>query len=162
MIRRFGLPQSARRLSCSPAPWVIFGGHVILAWAMGPVVRIATRCEEPGQRSHVTAIARAKSTDATLATRPRLAAPLTAEERSGTIRRVRPVAASICRQHTAIQDRARPKRGSTQAGTTVLHNWDFNIAGVVYERGGKDLYSLSRAAASRSDGAGTRPRFPFL
>lgn len=42
-----------------------------------------------------------------------------------------------------LQDRGRPARGSHPPGTHWFYNnWDFNIAGVVYERAtGEDLYA---------------------
>ena len=71
-------------------------------------------------------------------------APLTAAERSATIRHVISARSGVYvpAAYGASQERGRPARGSHAPGTRWFYNnWDFNIAGVVYERATReDLY----------------------
>ena len=70
--------------------------------------------------------------------------PLTAAERSATIRQVISARSGVYlpAAYGASQEGRRPRRGSHAPGTRWFYNnWDFNIAGVVYERAtGEDLY----------------------
>jgi CubicO group peptidase (beta-lactamase class C family) len=70
--------------------------------------------------------------------------PLTTAERSATIRQVISARSGIYlpAAYGASQERGRPARGSHSPGTHWFYNnWDFNIAGVVYERATReDLY----------------------
>jgi CubicO group peptidase (beta-lactamase class C family) len=70
--------------------------------------------------------------------------PLTATERSATIRQVISARSGVYlpAAYGASQDSRRPMRGSHAPGTFwSYNNWDFNIAGVVYERATReDLY----------------------
>jgi CubicO group peptidase (beta-lactamase class C family) len=69
---------------------------------------------------------------------------LTATERAATIRQVISARSGVYLPgaYGASQDRRRPARGSHPPGTHWFYNnWDFNIAGVVYERATReDLY----------------------
>ena len=71
-------------------------------------------------------------------------APLTAAERSATIRQVISARSGVYlpAAYGASQERGRPARGSHPPGTHWFYNnWDFNVAGVVYERATReDLY----------------------
>jgi CubicO group peptidase (beta-lactamase class C family) len=70
--------------------------------------------------------------------------PLTAAERSATIRQVVSARSGVYlpAAYGASQDRRRPERGSHAPGTHWFYNnWDYNVAGVVYERATReDLY----------------------
>jgi len=70
--------------------------------------------------------------------------PLTAAERSATIRQVIAARSGVYlpAAYGASQDSRRPTRGSHAPGAHWFYNnWDFNIAGVVYERATReDLY----------------------
>ena len=70
--------------------------------------------------------------------------PLTAMERSVTLRQLIAARSGIYlpAAYGASQARSRPGRGSHAPGTHWFYNnWDFNVAGVVYERAtGEDLY----------------------
>jgi hypothetical protein len=70
--------------------------------------------------------------------------PLTSAERSVTIRQVISARSGIYlpAAYGASQEKGRPARGSHAPGSHWFYNnWDFNIAGVVYERAtGEDLY----------------------
>jgi CubicO group peptidase (beta-lactamase class C family) len=70
--------------------------------------------------------------------------PLTSAERSTTIRQVISARSGVYlpAAYGASQDKRRPARGSHSPGTHWFYNnWDFNIAGVVYERAThEDLY----------------------
>jgi CubicO group peptidase (beta-lactamase class C family) len=78
--------------------------------------------------------------------------PLTAAERSATIRQVISARSGIylpAAYAPTSQDR-RPGRGTYSPGTHWFYNnWDFNVAGVIYERAtGEDLYeSFNRRLA---------------
>jgi CubicO group peptidase (beta-lactamase class C family) len=71
--------------------------------------------------------------------------PLTAAERSATIRQVISARSGVYlpAAYGASQERGRPARGSHSPGTHWFYNnWDFNVAGVVYERATReDLYA---------------------
>jgi hypothetical protein len=63
--------------------------------------------------------------------------PLTAVERSATIRQVISARSGVYlpAAYGASQDKRRPARGSHAPGTYWFYNnWDFNVAGIVYER----------------------------
>lgn len=71
--------------------------------------------------------------------------PLTAAERSATIRQVIAARSGVCLPAAyapANQDSERPERGSHAPGTHWFYNnWDYNVAGVIYEQAtGEDLY----------------------
>lgn len=70
--------------------------------------------------------------------------PLTAAERSATVRQVISARSGVYlpAAYGASQDRRRPARGSHAPGTHWFYNnWDYNVAGVVYERAThEDLY----------------------
>ena len=70
--------------------------------------------------------------------------PLTPTEQAATIRQVISARSGVYvpAAYGASQERGRPKRGSHPPGTHWFYNnWDFNIAGVVYERATReDLY----------------------
>jgi CubicO group peptidase (beta-lactamase class C family) len=69
---------------------------------------------------------------------------LTAAERSATIRHVISARSGVYlpAAYGASQDRRRPARGSHAPGTRWFYNnWDYNVAGVIYERATReDLY----------------------
>jgi CubicO group peptidase (beta-lactamase class C family) len=78
--------------------------------------------------------------------------PLTATERSATIRDVISARSGVYlpAAYGASQERSRPARGTHAPGTHWFYNnWDFNIAGVIYEQAvGEDLYqSFTRRLA---------------
>jgi CubicO group peptidase (beta-lactamase class C family) len=70
--------------------------------------------------------------------------PLTAVERSATIRQVTSARSGVYlpAAYGASQDKRRPAPGGHAPGTYWLYNnWDFNVAGIVYERAThEDLY----------------------
>ena len=124
----------------------VFRGHVILA--CGDVSR---KFEAHSVRKSLvsglygTAVARGEiDLDSTLADFAiDELTPLTAAERSATIRQVISARSGVYlpAAYGASQDRA-SRRGSHSPGTHWFYNnWDFNIAGVVYERATReDLY----------------------
>ncbi len=71
--------------------------------------------------------------------------PLSATERLATVRQVISARSGVYlpAAYGASQARGRPVRGSHAPGTHWFYNnWDFNIAGVIYERAtGEDLYA---------------------
>jgi CubicO group peptidase (beta-lactamase class C family) len=153
-VRQAGFDGQALRAVCeradslhSGALMAVFRGHVILA--CGDVNR---PLEAHSVRKSLvsglygTAVARGEiNLDATLADFGiDERTPLTAEERSATIRQVISARSGVYlpAAYGASQDRRRPERGSHPPGTHWFYNnWDFNIAGVVYERAtGEDLY----------------------
>ena len=153
-VRQAGFDEQALRAVCeradslrSGAVMAVFRGHVILA--CGDVDR---KFEAHSVRKSLvsglygTAIARGEiDLDATLADFAiDELTPLTAAERSATIRQVISARSGVYlpAAYGASQDRGRPARGSHSPGTHWFYNnWDFNIAGVVYERATReDLY----------------------
>ncbi len=71
--------------------------------------------------------------------------PLTAEEKRATVRDVISARSGVylpAAYAPDSQDEERPERGSHDPGTFWFYNnWDFNVAGVIYERQtGEDLY----------------------
>ncbi len=92
--------------------------------------------------------------------------PLTPAERAATIRQVISARSGIylpAAYAPTSQDR-RPARGSHAPGSHWFYNnWDFNVAGVVYERAtGEDLYASVHAPArdaARHGGLETSRRF---
>lgn len=69
--------------------------------------------------------------------------PLTATERSARLRHVLAARSGVFlpAAYGASQDRRRPARGSHPPGAHWFYNnWDFNIAGVVYERATKEEF----------------------
>jgi CubicO group peptidase (beta-lactamase class C family) len=71
--------------------------------------------------------------------------PLTEQERGATVRDLISARSGVylgAAYAPASQDRDRPTRGSHAPGTHWFYNnWDFNVAGVIYERAtGEDLY----------------------
>jgi CubicO group peptidase (beta-lactamase class C family) len=154
-VRQAGFDAQALRAVCeradslhSGALMAVLRGHVILA--CGDVAR---PFEAHSVRKSLvsglfgTAVARGEiDLDASLAD---FAiddrTPLTAAERSATIRQVISARSGIylpAAYAPASQNR-RPARGSHAPGTHWFYNnWDFNVAGVVYERATKeDLYA---------------------
>ena len=153
-VRQVGFDGQALHAVCeradslqSGALMAVFRGHVILA--CGDVER---SFEAHSVRKSLvsglygTAIARGQiDLNATLADFGiDERTPLTAEERSATIRQVISARSGVYlpAAYGASQDRRRPERGSHPPGTHWFYNnWDFNVAGVVYERAtGEDLY----------------------
>jgi len=154
-VQQAGFDGQALRAVCeradslrSGALMVVFRGHVILA--CGDVSR---KFEAHSLRKSLvsglygTAIARGEinlnSTLADFSIDERT--PLTAAERSATIRQVISARSGIYlpAAYAPTSQNRRPKRGSHPPGTHWFYNnWDFNIAGVVYERAtGEDLYA---------------------
>jgi CubicO group peptidase (beta-lactamase class C family) len=162
-VRQAGFDDQALREVCeradslrSGALMVVFRGHAILA--CGDVSR---KFEAHSVRKSVvsglygTAVAKGEiDLDATLADfaiDDRM--PLTEMERSATIRQVIAARSGVYlpAAYGASQERGRPGRGSHRPGTHWFYNnWDFNIAGVVYERATReDLYeSFDRRLAT--------------
>jgi CubicO group peptidase (beta-lactamase class C family) len=153
-VRQAGFDGQALRAVCeradslhSGAVMAVFRGRVILA--CGDVDR---EFEAHSVRKSLvsglygTAVARGKiDPDATLADfSVDDRTPLTAAERSATIRQVISARSGVYlpAAYGASQDRRRPGRGSHPPGTYWFYNnWDFNIAGIVYERATReDLY----------------------
>ena len=161
-VRQVGFDGQALRAVCeradrlqSGALMAVFRGHVILA--CGDVNR---SFEAHSVRKSLVsalygmAVARGEiDLNATLADFGiDEQTPLTAEERSATIRQVISARSGVYlpAAYGASQDRRRPARGSHAPGTHWFYNnWAFNIAGVVYERAtGEDLYeSFARRLA---------------
>jgi CubicO group peptidase (beta-lactamase class C family) len=86
--------------------------------------------------------------------------PLTASERSVTIRQVISARSGVylpAAYAPPSQDQ-RPRRGSHPPGTHWFYNnWDFNVAGVVYERAtGEDLYESFERRLAKPLGMCTR------
>ena len=153
-VRQAGFDPDALRAVCeradklqSGALMAVFRGRVILA--CGDVVR---KFEAHSVRKSLvsglygTAIARREiDLNSTLA---HLAiddlTPLTPAEHSATLRQVISARSGVYlpAAYGASQERGRPPRGSHAPGTHWFYNnWDFNIAGVVYERATReDLY----------------------
>jgi len=153
-LRQAGFDGQALRRVCeradslhSGAVMVVFRGRVILA--CGDVNR---KLEAHSVRKSLvsglfgTAVGRGEinldSTLADFAIDERT--PLTSTEQSATIRQVISARSGVYlpAAYGASQDRRRPRRGSHSPGTHWFYNnWDFNIAGVVYERATReDLY----------------------
>jgi CubicO group peptidase (beta-lactamase class C family) len=162
-VRQAGFDPQALRAVCeradqlrSGALMVVFRRHVILA--CGDVARpFETHSMRKSLVSGLygTAVSRGEiDLNASLA---RLAidddSPLTPTERSATIRHVISARSGIylpAAYAPTSQDR-RPARGSHAPGSHWFYNnWDFNVAGVVYERAtGEDLYaSFTRRLAT--------------
>ena len=154
-VQQAGFDGQALRAACeradslrSGALMVVFRGHVILA--CGDVSR---KFEAHSVRKSLvsglygTAVARGEinlnSTLADFAIDEQT--PLTAVERSATIRQVISARSGIylAAAYAPASQNRRPQRGSHAPGTHWFYNnWDFNIAGVVYERATKeDLYA---------------------
>ena len=153
-VRQAGFDELALLAVCeradslrSGALMAVFRGHVILA--CGDVARpFEAHSIRKSLVSGLYGVAVARDEidlDATLAT---FAiddqTPLTAAERSATIRQVISARSGVylpAAYAPASQDR-RPKRGTHAPGTHWFYNnWDFNVAGVIYERAtGEDLY----------------------
>jgi hypothetical protein len=95
--------------------------------------------------------------------------PLTATERSATIRQVISAMSGVylpAAYAPASQDR-RPERGTHSPGTHWFYNnWDFNVAGVIYERPRAKICTSRSSAGLRSRWAwrtGTRQTaFAFM
>ena len=161
-VRQAGFDAQSLRAVCeradslrSGALMVVFRGHVILA--CGDVTR---KFEAHSVRKSLVsalygmAVARGEiDLDSTLADSAiDEETPLTAAERSATIRHVISARSGVYlpAAYGASQERGRPARGSYAPGTHWFYNnWDFNIAGVVYERATRnDLYeSFERQVA---------------
>lgn len=153
-VRQAGFDGPALRAVCERADslhagavMAVFRGRVILA--CGDVVR---KLEAHSVRKSLvsglygTAVARGEiDLDASLADFAiDERTPLTAAERSATIRQVISARSGVYlpAAYGASQDKRRPQRGSHSPGTHWFYNnWDFNVAGVVYERAaGEELY----------------------
>jgi CubicO group peptidase (beta-lactamase class C family) len=153
-VRQAGFDGPALRAVCeradslkSGAVMAVFRGRVILA--CGDVVR---KFEAHSVRKSLvsalygTAVARREiNLDSTLADFSiEERTPLTAAEQSATIRQVISARSGVYlpAAYGASQERGRPARGSHLPGTHWFYNnWDFNIAGVVYEQATReDLY----------------------
>jgi CubicO group peptidase (beta-lactamase class C family) len=153
-VRQAGFDGQALRAVCeradslrSGAVMAVFRGRVILA--CGDVSR---KFEAHSLRKSLvsglygTAVAQGgidlDSTLADFAVDERT--PLTAAERTATIRQVISARSGVYlpAAYGASQEKGRPARGSHSPGTHWFYNnWDFNIAGIVYERAtGEDLY----------------------
>lgn len=153
-VRQAGFDEQALRAVCaradslkSGALMVVFRGHVILA--CGDVTR---KFEAFSVRKSLvsglygTAVARGEiDLDASLASmKVDDLTPLTASEQSATLRQVISARSGVYlpSAYGAGQERGRPARGSHPPGTHwYYNNWDFNIAGVIFERAAReDLY----------------------
>lgn len=153
-VRQAGFDEQAVRAVCeradslhSGAVMAVFRGRVILA--CGDVAR---PFEAHSVRKSLvsglygTAVARGEiSLDSTLDDfTVDEQTPRTAAERSATIRQVISARSGVYlpAAYGASQDRRRPARGSHAPGTHWFYNnWDYNVAGVVYERATReDLY----------------------
>jgi CubicO group peptidase (beta-lactamase class C family) len=153
-VRQAGFDPAALQAACkradelrSGAVMAVFRGHVILA--CGDVSR---EFESHSIRKSLvsglfgTAIARGEiDLDDTLADISiNDQTPLTDAERSATVRHIISARSGVYlpAAYGASQDSRRPARGSHAPGTRWFYNnWDFNIAGVVYERVTReDLY----------------------
>jgi CubicO group peptidase (beta-lactamase class C family) len=153
-VRQAGFDGEALRAVCeradslqSGAVMAVFRGRVILA--CGDVSR---KFESYSVRKSLvsglygTAVARGEiDLDSTLADFSiDEETPLTAVERSATVRQVISARSGVYlpAAYGASQARRRPARGSHSPGTHWFYNnWDFNVAGVVYERAAReDLY----------------------
>ena len=175
-VRQAGFDPQALRAVCeradhlrSGALMIVFRGHVVLA--CGDVERpFETHSVRKSLVSGLygTAVGRGEiDLNATLAS---FAidddSPLTPTERSATIRQVISARSGIylpAAYAPTAQDR-RPARGSHSPGSHWFYNnWDFNVAGVVYERAtGEDLYASFDAQARdapRHGGLETGRRF---
>lgn len=153
-VRQAGFDEQALRAVCeqtdslrSGALMAVFRGHVILA--CGDVARpFEAHSVRKSLVSGLYGVAvdrREINLDATLA---KFAidelTPLTEMERSATIRQVIAARSGVylpAAYAPASQER-RPARGSHPPGTHWFYNnWDFNVAGIVYEQAtGEDLY----------------------
>jgi CubicO group peptidase (beta-lactamase class C family) len=162
-VRQAGFDGQALREVCeragtlqSGALLVVFRGRVLLA--CGDVAR---KFEAHSVRKSLlsalygTAVARGEiDLDSTLADFDiDERTPLTSAERSATIRQVISARSGVYlpAAYGAGQERGRPARGSHAPGTRWFYNnWDFNVAGVVYERATReDLYeSFTRRLAA--------------
>jgi len=153
-VRQAGFDAQALRAVCeradslhSGALMAVFRGRVILACG-----DVSWKFEAHSVRKSLVsglygiAVARGEiNLDATLADFAiDERTPLTAGERSATIRQVISARSGVYlpAAYGASQDARRPGRGSHAPGTRwVYNNWDFNIAGIVYERATReDLY----------------------
>jgi CubicO group peptidase (beta-lactamase class C family) len=153
-VRQAGFDRQALRAVCeradslrSGAVMAIFRGRVILA--CGDVSR---RFEAHSVRKSLvsglygTAVARGEidldSTLADVGIDDRT--PLTSSEQSATLRQVISARSGVYlpAAYGASQEKRRPARGSHAPGTHWFYNnWDFNVAGIVYERAThEDLY----------------------
>jgi CubicO group peptidase (beta-lactamase class C family) len=162
-VRQAGFDPEALRAVCeqadrlrSGALMAVFRGHVVLA--CGDVERsFETHSVRKSLVSGLygTAVGRGKiDLNATLAS---FAiddnSPLTRAERSATIRQVISARSGIYlpAAYAPMSQNSRPARGRYSPGTHWFYNnWDFNVAGVVYERAtGEDLYeSFQRRVAT--------------
>ena len=153
-VRQAGFDEQALRAVCeradslrSGALMAVVRGHVILA--CGDVERpFETHSVRKSLVSGLYGVAVARreiDLDATLAKFSiDERTPLTDAERSATIRQVISARSGVylpAAYAPASQD-GRPARGSHSPGTHWFYNnWDFNVAGVIYERAtGEDLY----------------------
>jgi CubicO group peptidase (beta-lactamase class C family) len=146
-VQQAGFDGQALRAVCeradslrSGAVLAVFRGHVILACG-----EVSREFEAHSVRKSLvsalygTAVARGEiNLDATLADFSiDEQTPLTTAERAATIRQLISARSGVYlpAAYGASQDARRPGRGSHAPGTRWFYNnWDFNIAGVVYER----------------------------
>lgn len=152
-VRQVGFDPAALRAVCdradalrSGALMVVYRGRVLLA--CGDVSR---PFEAHSVRKSIvsalfgTALARGQiNLDSTLADFAiDELTPLTGTERSARLRHVLAARSGVFlpAAYGASQDRRRPARGSHAPGTRWFYNnWDFNIAGVIYERATKEEF----------------------
>ena len=145
-VRQAGFDEQALRAVCeradslrSGALMVVFRGRVLLA--CGDVARPFE--SHSVRKSLVSGLYGTAVTRGEIDLNASLAmvgiddqTPLTASERSATIRQVISARSGVylpAAYAPAIQDR-RPERGSHSPGAHWFYNnWDFNVAGVVYE-----------------------------
>jgi CubicO group peptidase (beta-lactamase class C family) len=154
-VRQAGFDAQALRAVCeradslqSGALMAVFRGHVILA--CGDVARPFEA--HSVRKSLVSGLYGMAFARGEIDLDARLAdfaiddrTPLTAVERSATIRQVISARSGIYlpAAYAPASQNQRPERGSHAPGTHWFYNnWDFNVAGVVYERATKeDLYA---------------------
>ena len=153
-VRQAGFDGPALRAVCeradtlqSAAVMAVFRGRVIVACGdVGRELEAHSVRKSLVSALYGTAVARRQiDLDATLADLgidERM--PLTPAERSATLRHVISARSGVYlpAAYGASQEKRRPGRGSHPPGSHWFYNnWDFNVAGIVYERAtGEDLY----------------------
>jgi CubicO group peptidase (beta-lactamase class C family) len=142
----------------SAAVMVVYRGHVLAAW--GDVARkLQAHSVRKSLLSALYGIAAAEGKidlDATLAElgvddAPQ---PLTAQEKQAKVRHLIAARSGVylpAAYAPSEQDDTRPARGSHLPGTNWFYNnWDFNVAGVVYERlTGEDVFAAFERRIAR-------------
>lgn len=161
----------------SGAVVAVYRGHVIAAWGdVGRELELHSVRKSLLSGLYGTAVARGEiDLDATLA---ELGIddvnPLTSSEQRARVRDLLAARSGVylgAAYASYDQDEERPDRGAHEPGSHWFYNnWDFNVAGVIYEREtGEDLYDSFAARLARPLGMedwrpddGTRVREPSL